>query len=155
MAQTQVKVVEVFADHLMVSGQRTGGCSACAQRSHCGVKGAELERKQDFTFAVPYTIEEHGIVRVGQHLAVQCNESHLLKAIVTLFGPPLVGLITVPSLWWMCNSVTPSDLSTAIASCVGVVAGLAVSRMIAKQMSKNSHLSADNISLVTNPTNEE
>ena len=152
MAQTQVQVIEVHEHHLRVAGQRSGGCSACAQRSHCGVQGAELSSKKHFTLEVPYLPADTGKIQPGETLTLACDEKHLLSAILTLFGPPLMGLILVPLIWMLGATQEPSDLSIFICALLGTLVGLAVSRHFAKKCTPSTARSIPTISVVTNPT---
>lgn len=152
MAQTQVKVIDVFEQHIRVSGQRTGGCSACAQRAHCGVQASELSSNKSFTLELPYDPLATGTVTPGEILTLGCDEKHLFKAILTLFGPPLIGLVLLPLLWMLCVSPPASDLSIFICAVLGTLLGLGFSRFLARQFRPLTDLSVTTMSLVTKPT---
>lgn len=152
MAQTQVQVLEVHDTHLKVAGQRSGGCTACSQRAHCGVQGAEISHKKNFILEVPYSQTESGPIQEGETLTLGCDERHLFRAIVTLFAPPLLGLILLPLLWFICTAQSPSDLAILAFSSLGLILGLLFSRYLAKGFNRTAQLSDPTISVVTNPT---
>lgn len=152
MAQTEVQVLEVHPYHIKVAGQRSGGCNACSQRATCGVQGAEISHKKSFILEVPYIQAEDGPIQEGETLTLGCDEKHLFRAIMTLFGPPLLGLVLLPLLWMACASQPPSDLAVLICAVLGTVVGLGFSRWCAQKLQAKSSVSTPTISVVTNPT---
>lgn len=136
MASTEVEVIAIQGSELIVTGKRSGGCSACASRDACGGQDSLLNVPHQFSLSVPYHPEQLGSVQPGQRLQLSCDEGPLLRAIWIVFGLPLLGLVLAPLLLMLFSQSDPIPTDGAIlaSAVLGTALGLSVSRWLAKRL---------------------
>lgn len=129
MAQITMQVISVDNGKVVLQGQRASACASCASKSTC----LSVSEEQSGMLNAEFT--NTGDLELGQNIKLNCQDSFLLKAILAVLMPALLGLIGFALLAnQMFYFLEPQmrDLSSAGAGCIGFILGLLLSRRLSR-----------------------
>jgi sigma-E factor negative regulatory protein RseC len=88
MIEEQAIVTRIAHNQVWVKRLHSGGCSGCAQQSTCGTSAlSQFLPKREFA------VDCASVFRVGDHVNVAIDDSHLLFSSVLLYLLPLVVML--------------------------------------------------------------
>lgn len=106
--------------------QRGSACGQCELNQGCGTGalGRLLGKRSK-----PLVIETDRELRPGDRLQLGLSESALVRASLTVYGLPLLGMVTAGLI---ASYVTVSEALVALAAGIGFVAGLKIASHITR-----------------------
>lgn len=118
-------VLSASADNVTVEVEPAAVCARCAAGKGCGAGlfGAGRRRRQLDVKADPGLLLE-----AGERVYLTLEPANIVKASLLAYGLPLLGVVLLPTLVWTLAGPI-SDLVAAAAAAVGLVAGMALSRL--------------------------
>ncbi|WP_432452900.1 SoxR reducing system RseC family protein [Agarivorans sp. QJM3NY_29] len=128
MAQLKMQVVSIHQNSVQLQGQRQSACSACAKQQTC----VSFESDSGVMHRAEFKLTEP--LEVGQQVAVNCDDGFLLKAIIVLFIPPLIGMLLLAitvQLYLSDATSALQNIGSGLASLLGFGLGLLISRFLA------------------------
>ncbi|MEE1673225.1 SoxR reducing system RseC family protein [Agarivorans aestuarii] len=129
MAQITMQVISVDNDKVVLQGQRASACASCASKSTC------LSVSEEHPALLKAELSSTSSYRLGQKVTLNCQDNFLLKAMLVLFMPALLGLVGFALL---ANNLFASSFQENIehinlgASLCGFALGLLLSRHLVK-----------------------
>lgn len=131
MAQITMQVISVDNGKVVLQGQRASACASCASKSTC----LSVSEEQSGMLNAEFTSTSD--LKLGQNIKLNCQDSFLLKAILAVLMPALLGLIGFALLanYFFTSSFPESiEYINLAASLCGFALGLMLSRHLAKPL---------------------
>ena len=129
MVEGIAHVVKIDGKTAWLVPEQGTSCSSCASAAACGSRGigttaSRLDNRR-------FRIDNDAHLAVGERVVFGIRDNVLLKASITAYVIPLATLLLAASLaQWQFGS----DLITMIATVVGLVIGLGISRVAAEHL---------------------
>ncbi|GGB18292.1 SoxR reducing system RseC family protein [Agarivorans gilvus] len=137
MPQVTLTVRSLSDNKVVLEGQRQSACSSCASKETC------VTVSHDQSKLLRAELEANDNYAVGQQISLHCQDSFLLKAVLVMLGPALLGLVGGALLFnLLFASIFPElvDYLTFCGSAIGFVSGLILSRRLGRSLKQQLKL---------------
>ncbi len=131
MLETRAIVIHVQGNDALVEAKGGGGCGNCDSESGCG--SGKLS-KLFCTKPRQFTVRNEANAAAGDEVQISLPDGVLLRSSMLMYVLPLSLLMSggmVGSHW--ANDVATKDAYAALGSLLGLVAGFALARWLAKR----------------------